>query len=622
MRFKGVFILLIILMFIFNINCGGGGGSSSEKTTKVTVVTKLKNPIKQTTNLTVLSISTVRLTITGPGMKPITMTQVVTQGQQYVEFQVFVPNGKDRLFLVEMFDENGALKYKGEKLADLTGDPVTIEIELERIAVCNDVVEAGSDEPESIVVELGQNSGTFQFDYDTYFVKDRITIIYEGNIIYDSGCIGTEGIKTEFITYSGNSTKITIQVEPNCEGTVGTAWDFTVYCPNTTISSPIIGTWIYGELENKNKEWLTRTGKITFKQDGSGIDNFIINKSDIIENIIEYFTYTIKNNPDSSFEITFSYPDNTVKTNRFIISDNNKIMLMDGTNKNDTNSIKLLLRIEPNMSFTNRDLLGDYYVMGYEYNKLDDILWIRKYKLYKKYLKDIKVSQLLENIRTASWSGIRTFDGENTSDIYLTINTGELIMTKGFSDTYIINPDGFTIIRGDQLRGYLVDNKFGIFPSYTTLKDWIIVFLMMRGDREYSNADLEGVWAVAGFGDRFIQESETLNFFSSIGTLSCNTDANCILSMNKFENNNINYSERVFNFNVDTDGSFGTFNGTISPPYASVIGYNGNIIFMNLSFGQNEIFNKEILVGIKCNRCANIIGMAEKKKHSLSKLNK
>jgi hypothetical protein len=89
--------------------------------------------------------------------------------------------------------------------------------------------------------------------------------------------------------------------------------------------------------------------------------------------------------------------------------------------------------------------------------------------------------------------------------------------------------------------------------------------------------------------------------------------------LNKLENNSISYIESSFIFNVDNDGSFGTYNGTISPIYASVIGYNGNIIFLNLSFGQNGIFNKEILLGVKCNKCANIIGMAEKKMHLLKR---
>ena len=47
------------------------------------------------------------------------------------------------------------------------------------------------------------------------------------NTIFDSGCVGTQSSETHKIEFKNNilSNSVTIIVEPNCEGTIGTAWD-------------------------------------------------------------------------------------------------------------------------------------------------------------------------------------------------------------------------------------------------------------------------------------------------------------------------------------------------------------------------------------------------------------
>lgn len=79
--------------------------------------------------------------------------------------------------------------------------------------------------------ELGQNGGTFQFDYNTVFQPDAITIRYEGNVIFDTG--GPVSTSNSFVTVNvpygpGTST----QVEVTVDGVeAGTVWFYTVYCP-------------------------------------------------------------------------------------------------------------------------------------------------------------------------------------------------------------------------------------------------------------------------------------------------------------------------------------------------------------------------------------------------------
>lgn len=94
---------------------------------------------------------------------------------------------------------------------------------------CSTQQVAGADTPETRVIDLGKNHGTFQFDYETYSQKDRITVTYEGTTLFDTGCVGASGTKN--LTYSGSSTSVTVTVQPNCAGGSGTSWNFTVYCP-------------------------------------------------------------------------------------------------------------------------------------------------------------------------------------------------------------------------------------------------------------------------------------------------------------------------------------------------------------------------------------------------------
>lgn len=100
------------------------------------------------------------------------------------------------------------------------------------IGKCDELTVAGSDTPETHHVEMGQNAGTFQFDYETYFIPDQMIVEYEGTTLFDTGCVGGSGAKA--ISYAGSSTRITVKVIPNCAGTFGTAWQFFVACPSVS----------------------------------------------------------------------------------------------------------------------------------------------------------------------------------------------------------------------------------------------------------------------------------------------------------------------------------------------------------------------------------------------------
>jgi murein DD-endopeptidase MepM/ murein hydrolase activator NlpD len=95
---------------------------------------------------------------------------------------------------------------------------------------CNTTQVAGGDTAETRVVQMGKTAGTFDFSYNTYSIRDRIVVSYEGKTLFDTGCVGESGSVN--LVYSGASATITVQVIPNCAGgTSGTAWDFRVDCP-------------------------------------------------------------------------------------------------------------------------------------------------------------------------------------------------------------------------------------------------------------------------------------------------------------------------------------------------------------------------------------------------------
>jgi len=94
---------------------------------------------------------------------------------------------------------------------------------------CPLLQESGGDNPETHIVEMFQSSGKFDVSWETYSIKDRIFIEYEGQIILDTGCVGEYNSKV--IEINGTSTEILVRVSPNCEGTTGTLWEIQVDCP-------------------------------------------------------------------------------------------------------------------------------------------------------------------------------------------------------------------------------------------------------------------------------------------------------------------------------------------------------------------------------------------------------
>jgi hypothetical protein len=103
--------------------------------------------------------------------------------------------------------------------------------EQKKTGVCNIQYKSGANEPEQYTIDVQKKYGSLTFTYNTYTVKDRIHIYYNGSKVFDSGCVGSSG--SQVLTLNGYSSVFTIIVDPRCDkDQSNTAWDFTMGCPN------------------------------------------------------------------------------------------------------------------------------------------------------------------------------------------------------------------------------------------------------------------------------------------------------------------------------------------------------------------------------------------------------
>jgi hypothetical protein len=97
------------------------------------------------------------------------------------------------------------------------------------VVQCSTTQVAGGDAPDTRQVELAKAAGTFRFDFDTQTVQDQIIVSYEGRTLLNTGCVGTSA--SQQLSYTGNTTRVSVQVIPNCAGGTNTAWSWTAHCP-------------------------------------------------------------------------------------------------------------------------------------------------------------------------------------------------------------------------------------------------------------------------------------------------------------------------------------------------------------------------------------------------------
>jgi hypothetical protein len=126
---KKIALYISILSILFNfLSCGGGGGSGNNKGASQINIKATFKDVSVTSGIKAAAstLLNVRYTVSGPGMT--TIKGIAPVLGNIVEIKIDVPNGPQRLFVIEALDALDNVKYAGSAKKDLDGTPASIEI--------------------------------------------------------------------------------------------------------------------------------------------------------------------------------------------------------------------------------------------------------------------------------------------------------------------------------------------------------------------------------------------------------------------------------------------------------------------------------------------------------------
>lgn len=351
--------------------------------------------------------------------------------------------------------------------------------------------------------------------------------------------------------------------------------------PPEEIVSPLVGTWGFAVLEHGS--WRTEGGRFTLNKDGTGTVTYKMNNDGTLSFGTNSFTYSSVTNTDGSISITSTNSDGT-DTKKVVLSDDGKMMIQDGTVNSNGQEMFVAVKLDTSKSYSNADLKGDYFVIGYEHNSN----YVAPPYGNGSYM-------AISSIATDDGSGNCTYHGWANSDGTIWEN----LPGRVYSCT--VSPDG-TGTYGNETGYGSGDGKLGVMAITQDPAKWGLYFSMKRQDRTYSTSDIAGTWALAGFGD----DSGT-SFNAEFGTMTCDSSGNCTASSKNQRDGNITYESGNVTLSVASDGSFGGSSiGDMAPSYAGAIGNNGNTMIFNVSFDSTTTYHREIVIGVRCSKCKNL----------------
>lgn len=282
-------------------------------------------------------------------------------------------------------------------------------------------------------------------------------------------------------------------------------------------TNPYVGKWGYTVLGHGGSwyKWKTEAGTITFNSDWTPttpgtVTSTYMESADTCPSAnyckssdTQNHTYTI--NADGTATL-----DGVVK---FVISDNKKVIIGDGTSFPEGQMLMVAVKMDPTHPYTLSDVTGDYYMGGYEYDATGG---------NKGYY---RVHSLISTMN----NGIVVMNGTINGD-------GAIIPVSNKQGSCSINTDGSMLLNG-AITGYAGDGSLAVFsnPRGGTNNDFASYIALKKADRQYSTADLQGTWVMAAFGD----DRKTL-FSSEFGTITCDGAGNCSVSLKKKNSNGTN----------------------------------------------------------------------------------
>lgn len=109
---------------------------------------------------------------------------------------------------------------------------ITCEDEEEPPPICDlSLDSSGGDEGYDQTFGAGNGGYSIIITYETYYQEDQIILYSQtGTILFDSGCIGTQGERDATVVVPVGTTSIRVRVIPNCNGGSGTAWYLSIRC--------------------------------------------------------------------------------------------------------------------------------------------------------------------------------------------------------------------------------------------------------------------------------------------------------------------------------------------------------------------------------------------------------
>ncbi len=351
-----------------------------------------------------------------------------------------------------------------------------------------------------------------------------------------------------------------------------------IFAVTTAYADFLVGKWGYSILRHDNDgSWYVEGGTIIFNNDGTGMKTYGYNDNGILASGGgEEFTYTITSDGDGSYTLQTIKKDGDTKARKVVFSDNGKMIIDAGGKNTDNQHLYIAVKMDESKTYSNADLAGDFYVIGYDYDSVGSN-WPGHY---------------------VADSAIATADGIGNVSQKHTLNGDGTIRNGSWVDSYAVNPDGSLNDNG-LMSG---DGKLLVFSSAKKTYYWEIGFGMKKDEKAYSSADLAGTWAISGFGD-----DNGNSFNAEFGTMTCDISGNCIYSFKNQRDGDIKFESGSKTLSVAVDGSFGKSLGSKVPYYAAAIGNNGDTVVVNPSFQGSDPGHREIFIGVRCSNCLNLI---------------
>ncbi|CAF1514882.1 unnamed protein product [Adineta ricciae] len=136
---------------------------------------------------------------------------------------------------------------------------------------CNEQTISGSNTPDNRIIDIGKSRTTVKISYQTYTVKDQIDVYYKNQLIFSTGCIGTNGDTT--LSLNDNQSTLKVHVIPNCAGDTQTQWYYSIQCPKELICEDNI---CYCGLNREKPQQIVLPAHNGCGGDGGGVLNTFI----------------------------------------------------------------------------------------------------------------------------------------------------------------------------------------------------------------------------------------------------------------------------------------------------------------------------------------------------------